>query len=206
MERFAERRGPTPGEFDALLSRLGSDRERAGEVYERIRRKLIRLFEWRKCELPEDLADETINRVARRIAEGVELPANDPFPYFQGVAHHLAQESWRRADRQRRAVESRTWPAAVPPAGAEETQDPRADCVRRCLEKLPGPQKALLAHYYLREDCAESRQALCRDLGISMNALRIRVHRVRRKLEALMDDCLRGGGGSGGSSRRGGST
>ena len=45
----ARARGMTPEEFEALLAQLDPDRERAGERYETIRRKLVRLFEWRGC-------------------------------------------------------------------------------------------------------------------------------------------------------------
>ncbi len=42
---------------------------------------------------PEDLADETINRVARRLAEGIELRSNDPYGYFCGVATWSTRKS-----------------------------------------------------------------------------------------------------------------
>ena len=108
----AERlRGLTPEGFDALLAQLNPDRERAGEIYETIRRKLVRLFEWRGCGSPEDLTDETINRVARRLAEGVELRSSDPYGYFCGVAHLVYKEVLRRASREHRAlVEGGGWP------------------------------------------------------------------------------------------------
>src|SRR5204863_6195928 len=59
--------GLTRESFEILLAQLDPDRERAGELYETIRRKLIRLFEWRGCACPEDLADETFNRGARQL-------------------------------------------------------------------------------------------------------------------------------------------
>jgi hypothetical protein len=36
----------TQSEFDSLLARLDPDRERAGVLYEMLRRKLVQLFEW----------------------------------------------------------------------------------------------------------------------------------------------------------------
>src|ERR1051326_5706272 len=57
--------------FDALLACLDSDRERAAEKYETLRLKLVKFFEWRACAVAaQDLADEVINRVARRIDGG----------------------------------------------------------------------------------------------------------------------------------------
>jgi dihydroneopterin aldolase len=55
--------------FDALLAWLDSDRDQAAMKYEKIRRALIKIFTGRACVEPEDLADETINRVARKLKE-----------------------------------------------------------------------------------------------------------------------------------------
>ena len=52
--------------FDGLLAVLGRDRDVAADRYLDIRRNLVRLFEWRGCTTPEEYADETINRCARK--------------------------------------------------------------------------------------------------------------------------------------------
>jgi DNA-directed RNA polymerase specialized sigma24 family protein len=195
--------GLTPEAFAALLTQLDPDPERAGELYETIRRKLVRLFEWRGCVSPEDLADETINRVARRLAEGVELRSSDPYGYFCGVAHLVYKEVLRRAAREHRALnEAGGWP----PAADDEPSDRRLDCLRRCLAQLPPDQRDLVLRYYQgksdpgksdqgRNDNGENnirnRQRLAGEIGIPMNALRIRVHRVRRRLESCVHECLR---------------
>ncbi len=93
-------------ELEALVAFLGPDRDLAGERYTMIRRRLVRLFEWRGLAFAEDLADETITRVARRIAEGVELRSVDPFAYFCGVAHWVSKELLRRAARERAGLEA----------------------------------------------------------------------------------------------------
>lgn len=199
MERL---QGLTPEGFEALLSQLDPERERAGEIYETIRYKLVRLFEWRGCTSPEDLADETINRVARRLAEGIELRSNDPYGYFCGVAHLVYKEVLRRASRESRALASGGWP---PAANEEEPSDARLECLRRCLAELPPDQRDLVLQYYQGnnyqgnnyhgkneqgENNIRNRQQLAREAGIPMNALRIRIHRVRRKLESCVHACL----------------
>ena len=181
--------GLTTESFDALLAQLAPDRERAGELYETIRHKLVRLFEWRGCASPEDLADETINRVARRLAEGIELRSSDPYGYFCGVAHLVYKEVLRRAAREHRALESGDWPAPVSLAD-DEPSDERLDCLRRCLQQLPVDQRDLVLRYHQGENNIRNRQALADQMGIPMNALRIRVHRVRRKLESCVHGCL----------------
>ena len=53
----------TQESFDRLLAWLGPGPEEAGRRYEEIRRSLIKIFTCRGCHEPEDMADETINRV-----------------------------------------------------------------------------------------------------------------------------------------------
>jgi len=173
--------------FEALLAQLDSDRERAGERYEIIRRKLVRLFEWRGCDTPEDLTDETFNRVARKLAEGTELRSSDPYGYFCGVAHLVYKEVLRRCSRERRAVEAGGWPS---PESPSEAEDPHLACLRRCLDGLPRDQRDLVLRYHQEEGHIQNRQTLARELGIPLNALRIRVHRIRRKLETCVHEGL----------------
>src|SRR6185295_4829965 len=135
--RATRPQGLTRESFEALLAQLDPDRERAGERYEAIRRKLVRLFEWRGCENPEDLADETFNRVARRMAEGVELRSSDPYGYFCGVAHLVYKEVLRRTSREHRALESGALSSPADFPEALEASDRHLDVLRRCLERLP---------------------------------------------------------------------
>src|SRR5215472_18339855 len=88
--------------FDKLLSALGDDRESAGEKYIEIRGNLTRFFEWRGCPFPEDHADETINRVAKRIAEGEEI--RNPSSYCVGVARMLLLEIAKGRAREQQAL------------------------------------------------------------------------------------------------------
>jgi DNA-directed RNA polymerase specialized sigma24 family protein len=202
MERL---QGLTPEGFDALLGQLDPDRDRAGVLYETIRRKLVRLFEWRGCGSPEDLADETINRVARRLAEGVELRSSDPYGYFCGVAHLVYKEVLRRSSRENRLLaEGGGWPSSTFDDGAEPS-DRRLDGLRRCLEQLPPDQRDLVLRFYhgksdpgksdpgkspQADNNIRNRQTLANEVGIPMNALRIRVHRIRRKLESCVHAAL----------------
>jgi DNA-directed RNA polymerase specialized sigma24 family protein len=185
--RVVKPHGLTAEGFEALLAQLDADRERAGERYETIRRKLVRLFDWRGCDGSEDLADETINRVSRRMAEGIELRSSDPYGYFCGVAHLVYKEVLRQSARQRRALEGGGWP---PPEPTPEADDPHLDCLRWCLKGLTEKERDLVLRYHQGENNIRNRQTLARELEIPLNALRIRVHRVRRKLEACVHECL----------------
>src|SRR5260370_8709895 len=57
----------TEEEFDQFLAKLDPDRDIAAGKYQTLRRKLVDLFEHRACRAAEDLADETIDRIARKL-------------------------------------------------------------------------------------------------------------------------------------------
>lgn len=174
--------------LEALLAMLDHDRDQAAVKYEAIRRKLIRLFEWRGCEFPEDLADVTFDRVAKRMSEGVEVRSADPFGYFCGVAHLVYKEVWREMARKQKAFDSGDWPPSPP---EEEPEDHRLACLKECLAQLPADQRHLLLEYHKGEDGnIRTRKRLAGELDIPINALRIRVHRIRRKLEDCIESCL----------------
>src|SRR5262245_11653899 len=97
--------GITREAFERMLAELHPDSERAGEQYEKIRQKLVSLFEWRGCAHAEECADETFNRVAQKICEGTSIWADDPYSYFHGVALNVLREYWRSVEQTAKALE-----------------------------------------------------------------------------------------------------
>src|SRR3954469_1643815 len=83
-------------DFDRLLNWLDADRERAGLLYERIRWRLVTILASRGCLLAEELADETIDRVARRGADIEKTYVGDKAIYFLGVMNNVHHEYLRR--------------------------------------------------------------------------------------------------------------
>jgi RNA polymerase sigma factor (sigma-70 family) len=173
----------TKGSFDALLARLDPDRERAGERYEVLRQKVLRIFEARGCASAEDLVDETLDRVTRRLEEGENIL--DLSAYIGGVARRVAREAWLRQTRM--AGEEAVPPAAAADAEPED-EELIAECFERCLASLPRESRELILKYYCgeRREKIDGRQAMADRLGLSLNALRNRAHRIRGKLE----DCI----------------
>lgn len=170
--------------FDGLLAWLDADPHEAARKYEQIRRSLIRFFETRRCATPGDQADKVIDRVARRLAEGADIYVTDPYFYFQGVAVRVFQE-YLRSDHT---------PIAVPlplPEDAARMQR-RLECMERCLESLPAETRAMMLEYCTVDKASKRRQreSLAARLGVTVNSLRIRVHRVREYLERCVTDCL----------------
>lgn len=190
----------TPESFRKLLSWLDPNQDRAGEKYEAIRRRLITFFLCYGSQAPEEDADETIDRVARRIAAGEQVQAPDPYSYLHGVARIVMKEVWRNTKRLERALEemSEDCHPVVDPSADGDAQQRRLsaeqlfECMQHCLRCLPPESRQLLVTYHqgARRERINNRRMLAQQLGISMNTLRIRVYRLRQDLEACAEKCL----------------
>lgn len=175
--------------FDKLLATLGPDRESAGSKYLEVRSNLIRFFEWRGCAFPEDHADETINRVAKRVAEGEEI--RNPTCYFLGAARMLLLEIHKERAKERQALSEL---ANAETASYEfEELEPRVECLERCLASLSAENRELILQYYHGEkgEKIETRKRLSERFGMQINALRMRAVRLREKLLLCVSDCLK---------------
>jgi DNA-directed RNA polymerase specialized sigma24 family protein len=188
----------TSNAFTKLLAELSADPEIAGAEYEELRRRLIKFFEWRGAFFPEDLADETLNRTARKIDGGEEIEKN-VIALALGVAHFVFLETSKRPDNRRAPLEELI-PVAAPPEHRSEDDDLRVTYLRECLHSLPKESRELIIEYYLEEGRAkiEDRKALAEKLGISLNALFSRAKRIRDRLEQCVKQRLKRkpGGGS----------
>jgi hypothetical protein len=165
-------------ELDALLAWLAPTREQAGEKYESIRQKLTRYFECRNCIPADEHADETIDRVARRLASGERIRCTNRYRYFQGVARNISLEL-----RKQKAHEAQLrWRVAAVP----EHDSPRTVCLQRCLSALSAGARELLEGYY-----QDGRLELPARLGITPNAVRLRVFKEKQKLKSCIDRCVK---------------
>ena len=177
--------------LEGLLACLDPDRALASDKYEQVRRKLIKFFGWRGCPFPDELADETINRVARKIDDGLTLSGDSIHRYFHGVARMLAKEAFKRRSREQLEVSLR-FPLFVGGADEDDRQA-RLERLQRYLDGLSPEESELLLQYYRGEKSEKihNRKELADRLNIPMNALRIRIHRLRGKLERGMEECPR---------------
>jgi hypothetical protein len=166
------------GMLGALLDRLAPERERAGGEYDALHRKLVRFFSHRACSSPEVMADETLDRVARRLTQGEDV--QDVARYAHGVAMRVFQESWRvRPTESLEALEK----------GGVEAEDPAAAerldaCLAECLRELPQRDSELLLRYFAGGGRVriDDRARLAAEVGLSPNGLRIRVCRLKEAL------------------------
>jgi RNA polymerase sigma factor (sigma-70 family) len=177
-------------EFDALLNWLSPNREEAGERYESIRSGLIRYFRFKGCSNEEDLADETINRVTKKLPKLDLTTGNKPITYFYGFASKIFLEELKR-NRKETEFETRFQPAN--PNDLIDVEENRFNCLEKCLNKIKSSEKELLTNYY-RKDKSEKfdfRKRMAESLGISINTLHVKIHRLRNTVRICLEKCLR---------------
>jgi DNA-directed RNA polymerase specialized sigma24 family protein len=181
----------SPAAFDRLLSLLDPDRDRAGERYELIRQKLTKFFTWRGCAEPEEYADRTMDRVARKVGEGAEIHSGDAYSYFHGVAVNILREYWKES--QKVVKKPLDDVILVQKTSSDGELDRQLDCLDGCVKVLPPQHLTLISRYHHGQggEKIASRNNLAEELNIPLNALRIRAFRIRGALETCVSDCLK---------------
>jgi len=169
--------------FDRLLQFLDTDREAAGSQYELIRRKLIRLFQWRDALDPESLADRTLEEVGARLKKGAELRTADPFGYFAGVAHLVYKEILREMARSRAAAEANEAMLVSLLSKSKDETNIWADFAKNIVKGLASSDLGLLEKYYQQEGPTEARLAkVADDLGSSPSLVAAKIQELTNDL------------------------
>ena len=176
--------------FQRLLVWLDEDRESDGQRYVEIRRRLVRYFDRKNCASPHELADETLNRVARKLEEEGEITGSTPAQFCFIVARYVFLESLRH--RQHHETLQETLSATPDFQKEEELERRRSKCLDRCLQKLQPEDRNVIVGYYQgeRRTKIENRKLMAAKLDVSINALSIRACRIRIKLFACIRRCL----------------
>jgi DNA-directed RNA polymerase specialized sigma24 family protein len=194
----------TQGAFDRLLGELDQERERAGEKYEQIRQKLLKFFQWRGCSYSsaEEYTDRTIDRVARKIEEGAEIHAQNPYLYFHGIAINVLREHWKKAGKTEVGALDELSPSYTPsvnPLAVRDAEDARferearLECLGECVGGLSAEQREMIVEYHRGAGGAKiaQRKELAERLKLPLNALRIRMYRLRGEVEECINGCAK---------------
>lgn len=179
-----KREPPSREAFDKLLAWLDPDREKAGEKYHRIQTRLIRIFAAKGYCDAEDLTDVTINVVAQKIDWLTENYEGDPALFFLGVARKIFLER----------CHEKPPPKVPPPDPPSDEVEKQCSCLDECLkESLSTDERTLVLRYHPAEKklTISTRKQLATELGISSNALRIRVYHIHSRLRGCIDRCLK---------------
>lgn len=166
--------------FELFLQRLEPRLSSSIDRYLRLRAKLIKFFEWKRCGDTEGLADEAIGRLVRQILAGEQIAK--PSAYVYAIALNVYKEEVRRVARLSHLRDVQ---------GGQELPgnyvDPFTVCARHCLEKLASDKRVLLEQYYSE---SESREEIARRLGTSLAGLRTKIHRIRIEVKECYDRCI----------------
>jgi DNA-directed RNA polymerase specialized sigma24 family protein len=177
-----KREPPSPEAFDKLLRWLDPDRDKAANRYLIIQLRLIRIYAAKGCCDPEDLADETFNVAALKVDWLLENYIGDPALYLYAIARNIFREQKPK-------------PPPPPPTPPDtDESERRSTCLDRCLVQLTTPEERCLLRKYHEGEGQErirARKELADKSGLTINALRIKVHHIQARLRPCMNDCLR---------------
>ena len=152
-------------------------------------------FDRKNCLAPDELADETLNRVARRLEEEDAIETETPAKYCYTLARFVFMEYLRETRKSLDALEEMQRgqdrnDALTVEVDAEKER--MLNCLERCTRKLEPANRELITRYYIGRERVkiENRRALAASLGITTNALSIRACRIRDKLEECVRGCV----------------
>lgn len=180
--------------FNRFLALLAPGPEEAAEAYFGLRSKLSMLFQMRGFPDPEGPADETLERLVKRVSEsGNEIL--DIRAYALGIAKKILLEHQRSTrktvsfDSQRLDLQSSPEQSSIEHSDVQRRSE---DCFRKCLGTLsPQTKELLLAYYSVGGKPMKTRELLAQELGLSLNALRVKIHRERSSLNSCIRKCLK---------------
>jgi len=172
--------------FNLFLSWLDPDLDEAGREYERLRQRLIIIFNSRGCAVSEDLADETFNRVMRRLPAMIDAYQGKPARYIYKTGHHVYLDYIKKV-----------WappPKELPDRAQPEKNDDEVtyECLDQCIRQLSPNNRQLVLSYYRENKQAniDHRKEIAESLEIELNAMRIRLYRLRQTLRQCITGCL----------------
>ena len=189
---------PTQTAFRQFLDWLDEGVASGGEKYLEMRRRLVFYFDRKNCLASDELADETLSRVAQKLEEKGSITGMSPAHYCYVVAKFVFLENLRQAKRGQSGLNelaqdrlSSVGSLNSKDTAAMQSRERLHDCLDSCLAKLSSADRDLILEYYRGEQRAkiERRSQLAARLGLSMNALTIRACRIRYKLEECMRTC-----------------
>lgn len=176
-------------EFDRLLRRLDADRDAAGAKYEHIRSALVKIFKRRGCTMAEELADKTIDRVSEILPKALAEYEGDPANFFYGVAKYIYKEWLKEWLRTKGPLQP-----PPPPQYTPEELEQLDQCLQQCLAKLEEQSRGLIIDYYDYGERGkkEHRRELAQRDDTSIEALRMKASRVRKRLRTCIRECMKG--------------
>lgn len=177
-----------------LLAWLDEGVDSGGERYLEVRGRLKAYFDRKNCLSSDEMADETFNRIARKLEEKGSISDVSALQYCYVTARFVFLENVRGPKTvphdSAELLHGGTL-AAFADSEATEANEKTLSCLEQCLSRLAAADRDLILEYYRgeRRTKLEARSGLATRLGLTMNALSIRACRIRGKLEACVNQC-----------------
>lgn len=179
--------------FARFLAWIDGGGDSQGEEYLALRQRLVAYFERKGCDISDELADETLERVNRRLDEVGEIEVETPAKFFYITAKFVFLEYLRSGRRKESPIETNELEnfESRNSAGDSEEKEKLSGCLERCLSSLDADERELIYGYYFGERRAKinNRRSLAAKLGLTPNALAIRACRIRERLERCIRGC-----------------
>lgn len=171
----------TVEKFANFLAWLSPNMDESGEEYERLRFRLITFFAGRNCRFPDELADETINRVTLKIGDEI---IENKLGFCYGVAKNVFLESLRK-EKEFLNIDD------VQIATREKVEDYSEKCLEKCLQELSSENRTLILDYFSENKSAKItlREKISETLEVSKTALRMKIVRIKQKLKNCLTEC-----------------
>ena len=180
--------------FARFLKWLADGQSPDGQAYLDLRSRLVSYFERKGCLSADDLADQTLERVNRRLDEVGRIEVETPAKFCYITAKFVFLE-YLRAERRKESSIDITELERLKGRNEQTDDVDRKEkldrCLTGCLSELPTVERSLIVEYYFGERRAkiDHRRSLADKLGLSPNALAIRACRIRERLESCIREC-----------------
>jgi len=183
---------PLNAEADPWRAFEGDDRDIV-ERFRSLQKKLIFFFERQRCSDPEELADETLERVVRKMCEGTEI--QDLLRYSYGVAKNVFREYVRREKAKHKYLDDQrhyTKAEVEDDVADKAAQEQRLQCLEECKGRFNKQDYWILYEYYRYngQRKLEHRRKMAEELKITRAALTLRVFHLKQRLRRCIDECL----------------
>ena len=167
-------------DFTQFMKHLSTDPDEAGRRYLLLHQKLVAFFCRHQIFDPDDAADETLDRAAKKIAAGAIVPEIQP--YCLGIARFIKQERLRLNIRQVQA--DREFILDLINCSSEQVERIYR-VLLPCFQKLVKDEQLLLIGYcevLHGHERAEHRRKLAVKRNTTLLGLRMKVTRIRTRL------------------------
>ncbi len=178
----------TKSSYTNMLNWLDEDSKIAAEKYRVIRLRMVKILDYRGCLESEELADETIERVAGKTIEVIETYIGNPEKYFFGVMNNVYREYLKKPKLQELPE------TIIQEAVTTDDEDFQIQyqCLKKCLNKLSAKNKNFILQYYEGEKFhkIQNRKNLADELDANAGVIRVKAFRLRLKLQKCVLKCV----------------